>query len=210
MKERPAAYRKYLRSMIENAKRLAEDADVLRENERYPSAFLLATLALEEVGRVLLELWSLDEPLPKPSSWISFHIKKQAAVAFLLGIPEGNAIYDELVGESEITLDNATAFWCGLSEGVDTSWFISAASGAIEKRKQGSVYVELEDGEEPYLPIATEEMVLDAIKRVARAYLMLRGKLGTRDDLFQARSLYTNWLTAKEPSQHFPIRQGQP
>jgi len=42
-----------------NAKRLLRDAKLLSDNKRYASAFALAVLGLEEIGKVILKRWGL-------------------------------------------------------------------------------------------------------------------------------------------------------
>ena len=59
-----------------NAKRLLRDAKLLSDNERYASAFALAVLGLEEIGKSILRQWNL-------SSYFG-HLNKQLAVSSLL------------------------------------------------------------------------------------------------------------------------------
>jgi hypothetical protein len=66
-----------IRRIIGNAKRLLRDAKLLSDNERYASAFALAVLGMEEIGKALLSFWGMS----KHSSW---HVYKQAAVTSLL------------------------------------------------------------------------------------------------------------------------------
>jgi AbiV family abortive infection protein len=60
-----------------NAKRLLRDAVLLTEHGRHASAFALAVLGLEEIGKVILRLWGL-------SDYSSGHLHKQLAVSSLL------------------------------------------------------------------------------------------------------------------------------
>jgi AbiV family abortive infection protein len=62
--------------VVLNATRLAEDARLLTDHERYASAYALAILSFEEIGKMLIKLWGL------PGS--KGHISKQRAVASLL------------------------------------------------------------------------------------------------------------------------------
>src|ERR1700722_19990855 len=66
------------RKVISNAKRLLRDAVLLKDHERYASAYALAILGLEEIGKVILKRWG--EP-DKERRW---HLNKQMAVASLL------------------------------------------------------------------------------------------------------------------------------
>jgi AbiV family abortive infection protein len=64
-----------LSRMRRNAKRLLRDAVLLSDNKRYASAFALAVLGLEEIGKVILRRWNLSN---------SGHLNKQLAVSSLL------------------------------------------------------------------------------------------------------------------------------
>jgi AbiV len=59
-----------------NAKRLLRDAVLLTDNKRHASAFALAVLGLEEIGKVILKRWGLSNN--------SGHLNKQLAVSSLL------------------------------------------------------------------------------------------------------------------------------
>jgi AbiV family abortive infection protein len=70
--------------IVSNAARLLRDAKLLVDNERYASAFALSVLALEEIGKVVLELWGASQPVHKSGKRPSSHLRKQAAVSSLL------------------------------------------------------------------------------------------------------------------------------
>jgi AbiV family abortive infection protein len=63
--------------VVLNANRLLDDAKLLSDHERHASAFALAILGLEEIGKVILRLWDL-------SDHASGHLHKQLAVSSLL------------------------------------------------------------------------------------------------------------------------------
>ena len=48
--------------IVANTARLLSDAKLLNEHGRYASAFALAALAMEEIGKVILKLWDVSEP----------------------------------------------------------------------------------------------------------------------------------------------------
>jgi AbiV family abortive infection protein len=60
-----------------NAKRLLRDAKLLSDNKRYASAFALAVLGLEEIGKSILRQWNL-------SNYSFGHHNKQLAISSLL------------------------------------------------------------------------------------------------------------------------------
>jgi AbiV family abortive infection protein len=66
------------KDVTRNVFRLVEDAKLLNEHERYSSAFALAILASEEVGKLLFILWGVPEPKKNR------HVVKQRAVGALL------------------------------------------------------------------------------------------------------------------------------
>jgi AbiV family abortive infection protein len=63
--------------VMRNAKRLLEDAKLLNEHRRHASAFALAVLALEEIGKAILQKWDL-------LGHTAVHSHKQRAVSSLL------------------------------------------------------------------------------------------------------------------------------
>src|SRR5262245_17333362 len=78
------ADKKQLSLILGNATRLLDDARLLVEHRRYASAFALALLGFEEIGKVLLKSWEAEQPLAKAKERQSAHIRKQAAAANLL------------------------------------------------------------------------------------------------------------------------------
>ena len=84
--------------VLANATRLLNDARILVAHRSFASAFALAVLAVEEIGKALIEHWSEDAPLGKAKS-ASLHIQKQMAVSSLLvgrlavrTFPEGSIV----------------------------------------------------------------------------------------------------------------------
>ena len=71
-------------AVIANAARLLQDAKLLVDHTRFASAFALAVLGIEEIGKVVLDIWGSAAPLSKPVVRRSTHIRKQAAVSSLL------------------------------------------------------------------------------------------------------------------------------
>lgn len=80
---------------IKNAVRLLDDAALLQTYQRNGTAFTLATLAFEEVGKVALNWWG-DQQGPQRigKSW-SFHMRKQAAAGCLLLAEIAKSTIDE-------------------------------------------------------------------------------------------------------------------
>jgi AbiV family abortive infection protein len=75
---------KQLHLILGNAKRLLDDSRLLVDHRRYASAFALAVLGVEEIGKILLKGWEAEKPLAEPKKQITAHIRKQTAVASLL------------------------------------------------------------------------------------------------------------------------------
>jgi AbiV family abortive infection protein len=126
-----------LRLIVGNAARLFRDADLLLDHGRYASAFALALLGVEEIGKALLKWWEEERPLPKPRRSESDHIQKQTAVASLLT----GAL---LVRMSPKPLDpntvDAAAVIKAFSESEEGLAFAAIRVGDLEKRKQNALY----------------------------------------------------------------------
>jgi hypothetical protein len=69
--------------ILENANRLIEDAEILFSHDRFASAFGLAVLSLEEVGKLLLRLWASDPLMIREKRKYGYHRVKQNVVACL-------------------------------------------------------------------------------------------------------------------------------
>jgi|GEM_PF-6639714 AbiV family abortive infection protein len=57
--------------ILGNATRLLDDARLLVDRRRYASAFALAVLGMEEIGKVLLKSWEAERPLARAKEWHS-------------------------------------------------------------------------------------------------------------------------------------------
>lgn len=128
------------KAVVENAARLLSDAKLLLDNGRTASAFALAVLGVEEIGKIILTLWNASAPLPARMSQNSSHRRKQAAVAaLLLGVKViqevadsaiDDPISEELVGRVARALHSS-----------EHGWFSAAvAMGALDKTKQLALY----------------------------------------------------------------------
>jgi AbiV family abortive infection protein len=125
-------------AVIANAERLLQDANLLVDHARFASAFALAVLGVEEVGKVILDIWGSAAPLSKPVARRSAHIRKQSAVSSLLlgsfAVTEFGTVVDD--ANEELVEHVANAFRLS-REG----WFMSQVhGGALEKTKQLGLY----------------------------------------------------------------------
>jgi AbiV family abortive infection protein len=125
-------------AVIANAARLLQDATLLVEHTRFASAFALALLGVEEIGKVILDIWGSTAPLSKPVARRSAHIRKQAAVSSLLlgsfAVKECGTVVDD--ANEELVRRVADAFRLS-----DEGRFMSHVhSGALEKTKQLGLY----------------------------------------------------------------------
>jgi AbiV family abortive infection protein len=75
------------------------------DNERYASAFALSFLALEEIGKVVLELWDASPSVPKSGQRPSSHLRKQAAVSSLLLAQYTTKELSDLVSSGPMTAE---------------------------------------------------------------------------------------------------------
>jgi AbiV family abortive infection protein len=126
-------------AVIANAARLLQDAKLLVDHTRFASAFALAVLGVEEIGKVILDIWgSGAAPLSKPVVRRSAHIRKQAAVSSLLlgsfAVREFGTVVDD--ANEELIQRVAEAFRLS-PEGQLMS---QVQGGALDKTKQLGLY----------------------------------------------------------------------
>jgi len=152
--------------IIDNARRLAADARLLSENERFASAFALAVLGLEEVGKLLFRRWQSDEEFCKLTKKYSAHRIKQAIVSsiYLADITRttvnqyldenGYVLYPKELTEEEIKriappLGENESLVERLSSDFHNSYHSRlidfARFGVIDKTKQWALYVDDEN-----------------------------------------------------------------
>lgn len=126
-------------AVIANAARLLHDAKLLFEHTRFASAFALAVLGVEEIGKVILDIWGSAAPLSKLAGRRSAHIRKQAAVSSLLlasvAVREFGGEVDS-ANEEELVHRVAEAF--RLSR--EGQFMSNVHVGALDKAKQIGLY----------------------------------------------------------------------
>ena len=126
-------------SILDNARRLVADALLLVEHGRHATAFAVAVIALEEVGKIVLRRWrTMDTPLTVRRR--SLHLSKQCAVASLLvaarlrpQLHDGDrsrAALGRLVAASAATF----------LVSAEGDWQLSAEAGLVDRKKQAALY----------------------------------------------------------------------
>jgi AbiV family abortive infection protein len=125
--------------VIGNAKRLMRDAVLLKDHERYASAYALAILGLEEIGKVILKRWGL------PDNEGRWHLPKQMAVASLL-VSEDllRRIRDEASDLSQLTPEVFLRAARAVGEAKAGRFSAAVTSKELDKWKQFALY---NDGE---------------------------------------------------------------
>jgi AbiV family abortive infection protein len=126
--------------VVANAARLLGDAKFLSENGRFGSAFALAVLGLEEIGKVILDIWAAAGPLQEGKLRRSSHLRKQLAVAALLlackaVVAVGN---DEIEGPISDELVERVAK--ALHDSEEGRFNTHVGLGALDKTKQLALY----------------------------------------------------------------------
>lgn len=125
-------------AVIANAARLLQDATLLAEHTRFASAFALAVLGVEEIGKVILDMWGSPAPLSKPTIRRTAHIRKQAAVSSLLlgsfAVREFGTAVDD--ANEELVQRVAEAFRLS----PEGQLMAQVHGGALDKTKQLGLY----------------------------------------------------------------------
>ena len=125
--------------VIANSARLIRDAKFLSDNDRCASAFALAVLGLEEIGKVILNIW-IEQGMRADDKRLSAHLRKQNAVAALLlavhavgeikKSPAGRPVSDEFTEEVAKAL----------FESAEGRFSEVVTLGALDKTKQLALY----------------------------------------------------------------------
>jgi AbiV family abortive infection protein len=126
-------------AILANAERLISDAHLLVANGRCATGYALAVLALEEIGKAILEVWHVKNK-PSKSPFVSSHIKKQAAVSALLlaryTIKFMNNLGDKTPEDEELAVKMAES----IAESDEGKFERHVSIGAIDKTKQLAIY----------------------------------------------------------------------
>ncbi|MGY3124998.1 AbiV family abortive infection protein [Bradyrhizobium sp. S3.14.4] len=129
--------RKQLSLILGNATRLLNDARLLVSHNRYASAFALAVLGVEEIGKVLLKSWEAERPLAKAKERQSLHIRKQTAVASLLLGALTVRMFPNGIDWKAIDFDAVTK---AFNESDEGHLLALIRDNDLERRKQGALY----------------------------------------------------------------------
>jgi AbiV family abortive infection protein len=128
--------------ILANASRLIRDATFLYDNSRFASAFFLAVLGIEEVGKATLNYWDTTEPLPKSDERRrTAHVRKQAAISCLLlgsfAVKNFAHLFSQEVSATDDVVANLTK---SFNESEEGRLFGHINQGMLDKTKQLAVY----------------------------------------------------------------------
>ena len=119
---------------------MLRDAKLLVAHARFASAFALAVLGMEEIGKVVLDIWGQAGPLSKPINRRTFHARKQAAVGSLMlasfAVEKFGYIDAELVVTDDLIERMSEAFL----ESPEGQFLAHVEMGALEKTKHMGLY----------------------------------------------------------------------
>jgi AbiV family abortive infection protein len=167
--------------VLGNSTRLLNDARLLADHRRFASAFALAVLAVEEIGKALIAAWGADTPLAKPKGSQTLHMQKQTAVSSLLlatlavrTFPEG-AILEDLEG------DKLTSLTRIFNESDVGRLFHLIQDGRLDKRKQNALYQDdlltaVEDDFAEVHTYAVFKIAIDALDAMADKFTRRVGR----------------------------------
>jgi AbiV family abortive infection protein len=126
--------------VIANSARLLRDAKLLADHASFASAFALALLGVEEIGKVILKTWEDVKPLAKPKVRSSAHVRKQTAVASLLLASFALREFGDAVGGGLITDELIEQVAKAFYESQEGRFLSHAQKGVLERTKHIGLY----------------------------------------------------------------------
>lgn len=151
--------------IAENAERLISDSQLLFDHDRFASAFALAVLALEELGKIQLKRWATHTDVRNDTKRYGYHQIKQAVVGALCLAEELVDSYKEFLSSNGFDLRHKSEITPGqlaqskqdaakikeaatehmvrfLNESPHDRFFELSFFGSIDKTKQAALYVD--------------------------------------------------------------------
>ncbi len=126
--------------IIENAARLLRDAKLLVDHKRFACAFALAVLGVEEIGKVVLDIWERGGPLSKAIVRRTVHIRKQAAVGSLMLASFAVEKFGAIDAEVPITEDLLKRVSEAFQDSREGQFLAHVQGGILEKTKHIGIY----------------------------------------------------------------------
>jgi len=175
---------------LENSYRLMSDAILLRDHGRNPSAFALAILSLEALGKLLLWKWEAIDAIPKAPRRFTYHIRKQLATAYFIAAgPVVEKIRGNNYSESPEFLDVLVNF---IASSEATKRVIHATIGAVEKTKHLALYDEVNV---PNVGLTTADFGRADVNRLLSEARAVLDQLDKREMHLVGRAMYCVHLT---------------
>ena len=185
------------RMVISNAKRLVRDAVLLKDHERYASAYALAILGLEEIGKVILKRWDVPE---KERRW---HLPKQMAVADLVLMDDvRRRIREEISDPSQLTPDVFQRVTRAAMESEVGHFSATVASKLLDGWKQFALY---NDGEFADAGLHSDQVALADVEFMFKVFW---SALNAINDDGAMRLAKDHFLVRREQAKQ-SLRQGQ-
>jgi AbiV family abortive infection protein len=148
--------------VISNAKRLVRDAVLLKDHERYASAYVLAILGLEEIGKVILERWG------EPEKERRYHLPKQMAVSALVLMDDvRRRIREEISDQSQLTSYVFQRATRAAMESEVGHFSATVASKLLDGRKQCALY---KDGEFADAGLHSDQIARADVELIFKAF----------------------------------------
>ncbi len=173
--------------VISNAKRLVRDAVLLKDHERYASAYALAILGLEEIGKVILKRWG--EP-DKERRW---HLNKQMAVSSLVVMGDAmQRVRQEISDPSQLTPDVFERVARTVMESETGHFIATVSSKLLDGWKQFALY---NDGEFADAGLHSNQIAGADVELMFKAFWLALNLIGDGPTMELAKD---HFLTRKE------------
>lgn len=125
-----------MHAIFANVARLARDAKLLSDNQRYASAFALVIIAVEEIGKIILRSWNIAGPVKAKRR--TAHISKQSAFAAVLLANHSIQAFGDRINEDYAALLSELAQ--SYNSSAVGKLYLHMMIGALDKTKQVALY----------------------------------------------------------------------
>lgn len=176
-------------AILDNARQIVADARLLSDHDRQSTAFALAVIALEEIGKITLRRWESIKPVTAKRK--NLHIRKQSAAGALLIAAQMTLPLNDRDRSKDALRRLVAVAATVVFASLESDWIIAVEQGLVDKKKQLALY------RDEQIPAALQGQKFQS-DDVEKIIFYCKAALDAVDDhlvMNVARSIYERRLT---------------